>query len=1277
AVYLPLEPTLPPARIAYMLDRGGAVAAIASAASARARGAVAGPLVRVDGAATASPAARLPAPSTHPDELAYILFTSGSTGRPKPVMGTHRGLLNRLAWGARAYPFDAGEVACHKTALGFVDALCEAVAPLLAGAPLVVADPDAARDPSALAALIASHGVTRVVVVPSLLRALLEHASRLASVRLWITSGEALPDDLVAAFRAALPGARLVNVYGMSEASADSTYHDVVDVSSGRAPIGRAISGNELFVLDDELRVRPVGAVGELYVGGVGLARGYRGAPDQTAERFVPNPFSSTPGARLYRTGDLVRSDAAGCLVYVGRRDQQVKIRGVRVEPAEAEAALREHPGVRAAAVVVRDLPDRGPQLVAYVVDDGRGVDPRELRAHVARSVAEPGIPTLYVRLDALPTTVSGKIDRGALPAPVGVELAREPQTPADELEALIAAIWSDVLKVPDVDVADDFFALGGHSLVATRIVARVKEALGVEVPLRDVFREPTVRGMAAAIRQARGERAADDGVVIQPDPEHRFEPFPLTAIQEAYWLGRGDAFDLGGVAAHVYREIDVDDVDLARLERAIRAVVDRHDMLRGVVDASGQQRVLPTVPAYTIRTIDLRGVDAASRDEELAAIRRELSHQVFDPTRWPLFEVRAARLDDRTTRLFQSLDMMFVDAGSLRIVAQELVASYARPDVALAPLGVTFRDYVIAERAAGARPSLLAAKAYWQARLPTLPEPPALPVTSTRGAATRFTRREVRLSTEGWARLRANASRHGVTPTVALAAALSEVLATWSEEPSFRIHLTLFNRLQAHADVNRIVGDFTSVVLLEANVADRMTFAERARALQTRLWDDLDARAYDGVRVLRDLRRARPAVQPRGIVVLTSTLGLGDAARDTTALPYREVFAGAQTSQVLLDNYVSELHGGLASHWDLVEQAFPAGLVDEMFSAYAALLERLAGDDAWSAPVAAAPPAWRDVVARLNAFDGAAPEGMLQDAFLRHVERTPDALAVVSPTRRLTYAELHGVASGVANALAEAGVGRGDRVAVMMEKGWEQVAAVLAVLFVGAGYVPIDPELPARRREALLASVGARVALTQERVAEAVSASGVARIAVDRVAPRKDAPARCDAALRPTDLAYVIFTSGSTGVPKGVMIDHRGALNTIADLQQRFAFTPADRVLALSSLSFDLSVWDVFGVLGAGGALVLPRPERRLDPDHWDELVTEHGVTVWNTVPALMGLLLDRLATRASSPLPLRLVMLSGDWIPIGMPERIRAAAPNARIISMGGATEASIWSI
>ncbi|MFJ2743752.1 amino acid adenylation domain-containing protein [Streptomyces sp. NPDC087440] len=755
--------------------------------------------------------------------------------------------------------------------------------------------------------------------------------------------------------------------------------------------------------------------------------------------------------------------------------------------------------------------------------------------------------------------------------------------------------------------------------------------------------------------------------------------PFPLTDIQSAYLFGRNAGFDYGGVSCHVYLEFHYPPgLDADRLQQAWDGLVHRHAGLRTVILDNGSQRVLSHLADTRIAVTDLHTADQDTVDAAVAAVRDELSHAVHPTGERPLYELRLTLAPGHSV-LHVSVDFMALDWLSMQQVLTELDERYAHPDCPLPELDATFRDYVLAERRLRDTPAHTRDRAYWWDRLDTLPGAPALPLREGLDPAAvppRFHRLTATLDAPTWRALKRQAAEQNITAATAVLAAYAETIGRWSDTEQFCIGLPVLNRMPLHPQVDRLLGDFTSLSLLAVQGDGRTGFAQRARTLGERMFDDLDHRLCSGVEVLRELARRRgreAAVLP---VVFTGSIGVTRQKASAAGRDPRPAYGISQTPQVWIDCQAGDASGALELNWDVREGVFPDGLVEEMFDAFTVLLHRLAADqEAWlHAEPQPLPAGQRAVRAAVN--DTAAPEPghLLHHPLVARARAHPDRTAVVDAAGTLTYGQWLGRAAGVAEQLRAAGTQPGDFVGVLIDKSREQLVAVLGVLLAGGVYVPVDTTQPQVRQDAILTGSGASYAVVAGR---ATAPSGVRTVDVREVREVPVDSVSDTPAVAPDDLAYVMHTSGSTGVPKGVMISHRAAANTVHDINERFGVRETDRVLGLAALSFDLSVYDLFGPTAVGARLVLVDPAQRGNPAHWAALVAEHGVTLWNSVPAQLQMLLHYLDAEPA-PLPsLRLALLSGDWIPLSLPAHAAGHLPGTELISLGGATEAAIWSI
>ncbi|MFF0524923.1 amino acid adenylation domain-containing protein [Actinomadura nitritigenes] len=813
--------------------------------------------------------------------------------------------------------------------------------------------------------------------------------------------------------------------------------------------------------------------------------------------------------------------------------------------------------------------------------------------------------------------------------------------------EELHAAL-TDVLG-EDAGPGDNLIELGMDSIRLMQLTGRLRRR-GVEVRFAELAERPTLAGWWDLLAE-RGQmeaRAPEPGPEAGGEPVDGGEPdgpFPLALMQHAYWIGRDSGQSLGSVAAHLYVELDGRAIDPSRFEAAVRALADRHPMLRVAVGDDGTQRILPERPGPAVTVHDLRR--AADPGPELDRIRAEMSRQRLPIEDGRVFDARLSLLPGGTARLHLDVDMVAADAMSYRVMLADLAALYEGE--ALAPIRYGYARYLADDPRAGARER---DRRWWADRLADLPGPPELPVVPDPGDEVE--RLHHWLPPEDKARLIARAHAAAVTPAMALAAVFAEVVGAWAATPRFLLNLPLFHREPVHPDVDSVVGDFTGSIMLEADLSEDLPFVERARALQANLHTAGAHGDYSGLEVLRDLSRLR-GEQVLAPIVYTSALNLGELFGDAVRERFGEpAWIISQGPQVLLDAQVTELAGGLLLNWDVRRPAFPDGVAEAMFAAYTGAIARLGADGAdWDAPLGiGAPPEQLRVRHRLNATEPS-PPSTLTKGFFEHARRTPDAPALHwGDDGTLTYAELADRALRVAAALVAQGVRPGDRVSIELPKGPGQAAAALGVLAAGAAYVPIGPEQPAARRERIRAgaAVAASVAPGFEPAAE---------------------PLAEPVAVRPDQVAYVLFTSGSTGEPKGVEVSHGAAMNTIGDLVERFALGRGDVTLGVSALDFDLSVFDLFAPWTAGGAVVIPGEDERRDAARWNALAARWSVTVLNSVPSVLEMLLR------SGPVPsLRLVLLGGDWVGTHLPGLLAERAPGARFVALGGTTETAIHS-
>jgi len=1320
AAYVPIDIYGPPARTAQILAHVKPILAVSDVENMDLFAGI--PTVQVPPSVSSDQRAVKIKKNPIGSEVAYVMYTSGSTGTPKGVAVTHGSLLHST-W-ARVDFYGPHQRFVLVTRWIYDSSVAGIYGTLCSGGTIFAPTEHVVRDPSELAKFIHEFRATFVLLVPTLYHLLLNVPGArglLASLKAVIVAGEPCGMNVINTHRASLPETLLYNEYGPTEATVwtsvarlDGT---VVDEEGG-VSIGRAINGTELYLLDGNLEPVPMGVIGEIFIGGLNVARGYWRSPAQTALSFLPSPFKA--GLRLYRTGDQGRRLATGEVTFIGRRDTQIKIRGYRIEIGEIEVALCRCLVGHVAVVLAVPILERGEVSLVGAVEASQPVDTNSIREELGQILPAHMVPEEILVLETLPRGPSGKIDRAACTLLVQEQrkIVMAADSPNSAIECALCVTWAQVLGAKTVGINDNFFQIGGHSLLAIRLLAQVRSRFGKEVRLQEFLKAPTVAGLAKYISNPENDDCTrPQQRLATPDPENRHRPFPLNSIQQAYWFGRHGNFQLGNVGTTNYFEFESSELRVDRLKFAVLQLVERHDMLRAVFHSDGTQQVLECPPALNIDVVDCRRLTPGEIEHCLAAVRERMARKSMQADKWPLFELLVHELP-RTIRIHICIDLLICDATSARVLISDLYRLYMGME--LPKLSFSFRDYVIAETKATEETDFDRAKRYWENKIPKLPPAPELPLGKDPSHIShpRFATLIGRLDAATWKKIKTRAQNFGVTSTAVLCAAYADVLAIWAKAPEFTLNLTTYARLPVHPDVDRLVGDFTSLTLLRIQSGEG-PFIAQVRTLQNEIWGGLDHGRFGGVAVMRELRRlyrdSRRAMMP---VVFTSQIGLDapDAAADSDWLG-KLVFSSGQAPQVWLDHQVAEREGGLDYWWDYLDDLFPPNLVKLMFDIFSRLLERLSDDEeTWSA---GARSIWikdpatallqrgmgEDLTKEMAGSEGWFRCGLLHEGFLRQAGVNPHAIALIwedgeGVRREMDYARVRQLAWRVGCWLSSDREGEnGDSnkgchlIGVLLPKGWAQVVAVLGICWSGAAYVPLDISWPGSRVRNVLEQTGCRKVICSRKEAGRLGLEGYKCLWIDDLTEGKDDPdgrAIVESSkfevlnlgpARSSDLAYIIFTSGSTGVPKGVMIDHGSACVTLAEVNRRWNLTASDRVLALSALSFDLSVFDIFGVLGAGGAVVMSVEGQRRDPAAWVRLA-RLGVTIWNSVPTLLQMAIEYLdgkkgAMGSNWPSPLRLVLLSGDWIPLSLPDRLKKWSPHASVISLGGATEASIWSI
>jgi len=1293
--YVPLDPAYPSDRLAFVLADAGLRAVLTRSSLRGELGFLDVECLCLD-ELMGEPGSAASGPEPLAGNLAYVIYTSGSTGRPKGVAVEHRHLASYLAGVLERMALPPG--ASHATVSTLAADLGNTVvfAGLVAGGTVHVISQERLADGESLGEHFDRHGVDVLKIVPSHLSALLAAArpERALPRRLLILGGEATSWELLDRVRSLAPGCRVLNHYGPTETTVGvlALDADEADRRAATLPLGRPIRGARVHLLDRRGGLVPLGVPGEVHIGGAGVSRGYLGRPGLTAERFVPDPFGGGAGGRLYRTGDLARRLPDGTIEFLGRIDHQIKVRGFRVELGEIEAALRSHPAVGEAVVAAWEEAPGGKALAAYVVPrEDASLDPVELRAFLGRVLPDYMVPPRFVRLDALPLTPNGKIDRSALPAPEREPAAATgdpgaPGAPRTIVEEVVAGIWTEVLGVGAVGPRDDFFALGGHSLLAMRVISRTRQAFRVELPMRSLFDRPTLEGLAGTVgRLLRAGADEEAPPPIVPVPRQD-AGLPLSFSQQRLWVL--DQIDPGSPAYNIPTALRLDGpLDVRSLAATFTEVVRRHGVLRTTFALRGDEAVqivgdpLP-VP---LPVIDLAALPEAVRERETRRLASEEARRPFDLERGPVLRVLLLELARHERALLATMHHIGSDGWSREILFREVADLYAafsqgRPSP-LTALTIQYADFAAWQRRWLQGDTLERQLAYWRQTLGGAGPVLSLPADRPRPAARRARGAVLRISLPAdlTAAMRALARQQGATLFMVTLAAYQALLSRASGQDDIRVGTPVAGRNRV--EVEGLIGFFANTLVLRAEIQPGLDFlgltarvreaALEAHAHQELPFEKLVAelqadRAMDHTPLFQAMFVMNPESRPTGL----------------RGVRVRPLASATETAKFDVNLELTETSGGLLGTLEYDVDLFDRTTIQRLFGQYERLLAAVvaAPDRPLERVDLLSPEDRRQILAEWN--DTAASydrHRLVHQLFEAQAESRPDAVAVVFQGESLSYAELNRRANRLAHHLRSLGIGRGDLVGVFVPRSIEMIVAVLGVLKAGAAYVPLASSFPPARRRWILSTLGVRVLLTHGDRRDDVADLSLEHVVFLDAADLRRMPEHDPAlAAEADDTAYIIFTSGSTGTPKGVEVRHRPVINLIEWVNRELRIGAEDRVLFVTALTFDLSVYDIFGLLAAGGSIHVASEEDLEDAERLFDLLCREPLTLWDSAPAALQRLSPYLAAGhpAAAASRLRHVLLSGDWIPVPLPGAVAGTFPHARVLALGGATEATVWS-
>jgi amino acid adenylation domain-containing protein len=1279
AAYVPLDPAYPAERVRLTLEDAQVVALLTQQSLVASLPQTKTELICIDSgwAEIAKESAANPVSGTTPDDLVYVIFTSGSTGRPKGVQVRHRGVVNLLTSMAKELKMGTSDVFPALASFAFDMCIPELYLALVSGGRVVIGKRHLAANGEELAGLLNRVGATVVHATPTTWSLLLEAGFAGKGLKR-VIGAEPLPGDLCRRLLAA--DNSLYNFYGPTETTVWSAFHPF-RAQDEPVVVGRPLANTQIYILDKNLQPVPIGVPGEIHIGGDAVAAGYLRQPELTAAKFIPDSFSTKPGATLYKTGDWGRFLSDGRIEFRGRADHQVKIRGYRIELGEIEAALGKHGSVQECVVVVREDVPGDKRLVGYVIPaPNQSINPAELRSWVKQHLPEYMVPTAIVEMPRFPLSPNGKVARNQLPAPeyTRPELESEYQGARTPAEEIIAAIWGEVLKLDRVGVHDNFFALGGHSLLATQVVSRIRQVFRFDLPLRALFEAPTVASLAERTQALQGSAQILQAPPLKP--VRRDQPLPLSFAQQRLWfLDKLEPNNSLYNVPHVVRLKGA--LDVRAMERALHQIVARHEALRTtfrIVKGSPVQVIAPSldvrIGAADLTSLPQRAREAEARKLALAEIARPFDLQVG-----PLVRALLLRLEEGDHVFVLNTHHIISDRWSLGALSQELAALYEQEakgtPAQLPPLQVQYADYAVWQRQLLAGEVLQKQLGYWKKNLADAPatldlptDRPRPPQQSFRGA--KYVQVLPKHLTEQIAALGRN---EGATLFMTLLAAFNVLLSRYSGQEDVIVGSPIAGRVRP--ELEKLIGLFVNTLLLRTDVSGSLSFRQllaqvRETAMGAYAHQDVPfEKLVEELKPERDLSR-NPLFQVMLILqnMPSSSQPMADLAISSFPLP-------GESSKFDLTLIAAEDGAGLRVTVEYNTDLFDKSTIERLLGHFQVLLQAAVANPEvrLSELPLLTEQERKQILVDWNATQAEYPRDLcLHDLIQRQAERTPDAVGVVFGNDQISYRALNERANQLARHLQERGVSRETLVGIFLERSINMVIALLGVLKAGGAYIPLDPAYPGERIGFILEDAGVDLLLTQQDLLPLLPAQSATAIDLDAVQNEiskqsKSAPA---GAASPENLAYVLYTSGSTGRPKGVQITHANLVNFLASMQHEPGLGASDTLLAVTTLSFDIAGLEIYLPLISGAKVVLASRAEASDGRRLLQLMQRQRPTVMQATPATWRMLID--AGWEGSP-ELRVLCggeaLAGDLAAPLLPRC-------AQLWNMYGPTETTIWS-
>lgn len=1179
-------------------------------------------------------------PNLNKSDSVYVIYTSGSTGEPKGVEIDHLGVVNTLLDINERFDVDKKNNILGISSLNFDLSIYDIFGALIAGSNLVLID-----DSRNIEEIFYKLNYDNIIwnSVPAFMEMLIDYIDddyKNENLKLVMLSGDWIPVTLPEKIKKHFPNAKVISLGGATEASIWSINYPITKVNKNlnSIPYGYALKNQNMYVLNENLEICPTLIAGEIHIGGIGLAKGYLGDKKRTIDSFIEH---KTLG-RLYKTGDFGKLTKEGYIEFLGRKDSQVKIGGHRVELEEIRFHLNNIEGIKDSVIL-----NKSSKIIAYY--RGTRLNTEKIESELKKNLPYYMIPKEYINLESFPITSNGKIDYKKL-LERNTSNTNMKKGDLTEIDQQVISLFEEVLEISNINYEDDFFSLGGNSITAQRLRQRIIKDYSVKIPLVDIIRDGRISHISNFIKAKTNKNIETK----EDKKELKNKTHDLTSIQRAYLSGVNDKFELSSYNAHYYFDITTE-ISKENIEKSINKIIDRHEAFRTVFNKNQTQTILSEHKYYNIDYLDISHLNNQDIKANINELRNQLSHKSYDNYDWPLFCIKMRKINERECVLFVSINLLICDGDSLNIFFLEL-AKFAKEDINLPELKYSYIDYIDEyERYKKTNNDVDEDKKYWDEKVKSFSKFPQLPFKKDISLCKNYIakRKNTTIEKNIWQEIKGECKKRRISPSALLLALYSKVLSKWSNQEEALINMTLFERLPFNKEVGNIIGDFTKLAAIQTKVKNQNIW-DFALEIESEVLEILDHISVDGDYIIKAIANNNAQIG-KAVLPIVFTCILFDYEKNWFDEFGKLNYAISQTPQVLLDNQIVEMNKELNISWDYIEDLFEDITIDRMFEEFIYEINMVLKDKKEDKTL--------EIWKKYNDTKEDIKADTLHYLFIKNAIKTPKEIAVIYKDINYTYEYLNKESDKVLKYLVDNNYyNNSSKIAVLAERNVESIIIILGILKAGAAYVPIDMEFPKDRVEYILKDSNCEILLDS-------------KIFKEEIRDIKDYE-NINYIYNVSSLAYIIYTSGSTGNPKGVIIKHSAACNTIIDINRKISLDKNDKIIGISSLCFDLSVYDLFGAFHKSASLVIVEDQR--DMASIINLVNKHNVTIWNSVPVICSLFSEYINNhKIKMNNSIRQFLLSGDWIPLQLPSSLSNLFTNSKVFSLGGATEASIWSI